>query len=50
MSKFNALLVTSMFLLLAGCASQDIPDPDTTDETYDGEGADTDGMDSSGLG
>ena len=46
MSKFNALLVTSLFLLLAGCASQDIPDPDMTDETYDGQGADTDGMDS----
>ena len=50
MSKFNALLVTSMFLLLAGCASQDIPDPDMTDETFDGEGAETDGMDGSGLG
>ena len=50
MSKFNVLLVTSLFLLLAGCASQDIPDPDMTDETYDGQGADTDCMDSGGLG
>jgi peptidoglycan-associated lipoprotein len=49
MSKLNALLVTSLFLLLAGCASQDIPDPDMTDETYD-PAAETDGMDSSGLG
>jgi peptidoglycan-associated lipoprotein len=49
MSKFNALLVTSLFLLLAGCASQDIPDPDMTDETYD-QAAETEGMDSSGFG
>jgi len=45
------LLLSSAFVLLAGCASQDIPDPDPMDETYSSEdGADTDGMDGSGLG
>jgi len=53
MSKYKLLLVSLFFVLLAGCASQDIPDPDpdSTDSTYGSEdGADTDGMDGSGLG
>jgi len=51
MSKLKLLLISSVFVLLAGCASQDIPDPDPTDETYGSQdGADTDGMDGSGLG
>jgi len=51
MSKMKLLLLSSAFVLLAGCASQDIPDPDPMDETYSSEdGADTDGMDGSGLG
>lgn len=52
MSKIYSILVVSLFVMLAGCASQDIPDPDPTDETYSGQdsGADTDGMDGSGMG
>jgi peptidoglycan-associated lipoprotein len=51
MSNIKLLLISTLFVLLAGCASQDIPDPDPTDETYGSEdGADTDGMDGSGLG
>lgn len=52
MSKIKLILVFSMFAALAGCASQDIPDPDPTDETYGSEdsGADTEGMGGTGLG
>jgi len=51
MSKYKLLLVSLFFVMLAGCASQDIPDPDPTDSTYGSEdGANTDGMDGSGLG
>jgi peptidoglycan-associated lipoprotein len=51
MSKYNLLLVSLFFVLLAGCASQDIPDPDPTDAAYGSEGgADTDSMGDSGLG
>lgn len=51
MSKYTLLVVSLFFVLFAGCASQDIPDPDPTDSTYDSEdGADTDGMGGSGLG
>jgi peptidoglycan-associated lipoprotein len=51
MSKYTMLLVSLFFVLLTGCASQDIPDPDPTDATYGSEdGADTDGMGGSGLG
>ena len=52
MNNFKILLVSSFFLVLTGCASQDIPDPDPTDETYDSQasGADTDGMGSDGMG
>ena len=49
MSKCRFLIITMFVVGLAGCASQDIPDPDPTDETYDA-GADTDGMDDNGLG
>ena len=51
MSKIKFLLISSFFVVLAGCASQDIPDPDPSEETYSAEdGADTDGMGESGLG
>lgn len=51
MSKLKLLLISSLFLALAGCASNEVPDPDPTDETYGGQdGADTDGMDDNGLG
>lgn len=50
MSKYRFLTISVFVVFLAGCASQDIPDPDPTDETYDASGADTDGMDASGLG
>ena len=51
MSKLKLLLISSFFLALAGCASNNVPDPDPTDETYGAQdGADTDGMDGSGLG
>lgn len=46
------LLVVSFFLaLLAGCASQDIPDPDPTYDSAGGAGgAETGGMSGDGLG
>ena len=52
MSKINLFLLSSLFVLLAGCASQDIPDPEPTDETYGSQdsGADTSGMEGSGMG
>lgn len=51
MSKIKLLLISTLFVLLAGCASQDVPDPEPTDETYGSEdGADTAGMDGSGFG
>lgn len=51
MSKYKFLVVSLFFVFLAGCASQDIPDPDPTDTTYGSEeGADTDGMSGGGLG
>jgi peptidoglycan-associated lipoprotein len=51
MSKLKLLLISSFFLALAGCASNNVPDPEPTDETYGAQdGADTDGMDGSGLG
>lgn len=50
MSKYKFLAVAFFFVALAGCASQDIPDPDPSDTTYGSEdGASTDGMDNSGL-
>jgi len=51
MSKYKLLVVSFFLVSLAGCASQDIPDPDPTDTTYGAEdGANTDGMDGDGLG
>ncbi|MDH3266080.1 MAG: peptidoglycan-associated lipoprotein Pal [Gammaproteobacteria bacterium] len=50
MSKYTLLVVAFCFAALAGCASQDIPDPDPSDTTYGSEaGADTDGMANDGL-
>lgn len=51
MAKIKLILLASMFVLLAGCASQDIPDPDPSADTMDSQdGADTGGMDDSSLG
>ena len=52
MNIFKILLVSSFLFVFAGCASQDIPDPDPTDETYDSQdaGADTGGMGGEGMG
>jgi peptidoglycan-associated lipoprotein len=51
MSKYKLLLLTFFLAALAGCASQDIPDPDPVDTTYGSEdGANTDGMGVDGLG
>ena len=53
MNIFKILLVSTFFFALAGCASQDIPDPDPADETYNSgqdAGANTDGMGGSGMG
>ena len=51
MSQYKLIAVALCFALLGGCASQDIPDPDPTDETYGSAGgADTDGYGSGGLG
>ena len=51
MPTYKLIVVSLFFVLLAGCASQDIPDPDPTDASYGSEdGAETDGMDGSGLG
>jgi peptidoglycan-associated lipoprotein len=51
MSKIKFLLISSFFVMLAGCASQDIPDPDPSEETYGAEdGASTDSMGETGLG
>jgi peptidoglycan-associated lipoprotein len=50
MSKYKLLVISVFFVLLAACASQDIPDPDPTDTSYaSAGGADTDGMGGSGL-
>jgi peptidoglycan-associated lipoprotein len=44
MLKFKYAVTTLMLVLLAGCASNTVPDPEPGDETYDaaGAGADTD--------
>ena len=50
MSKYKFLVVAFFFVTLAGCASQDIPDPDPADSTFGSEdGANTGGMDVNGL-
>ncbi|MFQ5609701.1 MAG: peptidoglycan-associated lipoprotein Pal [Woeseiaceae bacterium] len=49
MSQFKTLLVLLGFVALAGCASQDIPDPDPDGSSADGgAGADTGIVDGSG--
>jgi len=51
MSTYKLLLVAFLAASLAGCASQDIPDPDPAETTMGGEnGANTDGMSGGGLG
>ena len=51
MSHYKLIVVSLCFALLGGCASQDIPDPEPTDETYgSADGADTDAYGSGGLG
>lgn len=43
MLNYKFAVTTLMLALLAGCASNTVPDPDPTDTTYDaGSGADTD--------
>jgi peptidoglycan-associated lipoprotein len=52
MINSKTLIVCSFVALLGGCASQDIPDPEPTDTTYDdasGSGADTGAYDETGL-
>jgi peptidoglycan-associated lipoprotein len=54
MFKLNLAVTTLMLVLLAGCASNKVPDPEPGDATYDaaGAGADTDvyGDDPMGAG
>ena len=52
MNISKILIISSALFVFAGCASQDIPDPDPSDETYGSQdtGADTDGMGGSGMG
>ena len=51
MYKLKWLVICFFVALLAGCATQSIPDPDPTDSTYDdSSGADTDPMGGSGMG
>ena len=44
MNISKILIISSALFVFAGCASQDIPDPDPSDETYGSQdtGADTD--------
>ena len=45
MSNFKLFAVASLMFLLAGCATNTVPDPDPTDTTYSGDaGATTDGV------
>jgi peptidoglycan-associated lipoprotein len=53
MMNFKTLVVFMAVALLIGCASQDIPDPDPSDTTYDDasdRGADTGAVGDSGMG
>lgn len=51
MSLHKLIAVALSLALLGGCASQDIPDPEPTDETYGSAGgADTGGYSGAGLG
>lgn len=50
MSYFKIFATGLLAVFLAGCATQSIPDPDPTDETYDADsGADTDAYGSGGM-
>ena len=45
MFRINFVIAGLMALIMAGCASQDIPDPEPTDTTYgDQSSASTEGM------
>ena len=51
MNISKILLVSSFFFVIAGCGSQDIPDPEPADEMVGSEdGADTGGMGAEGMG
>jgi len=51
MYKLKWLAICFFIALLAGCATQTVPDPEPTDSTYDdSSGADTDAMGGSGMG
>jgi len=51
MYKLKWLVICFFMALLAGCATQTVPDPDPSDATYDDRtGADTDSMGGSGMG
>ena len=50
MSHFKSLLILLGFLALAGCAGQDIPDPDPEGASASGDGANTDDYGDSGFG
>ena len=50
MLNLRSLIICFSLALLAACASQDIPDPDPTDTTYDdSSAADTDSYGGSGM-
>jgi peptidoglycan-associated lipoprotein len=53
MSNFKLFLLSTVVFALAGCASQDVPDPEPTEDTMSSSGdagASTDGMAGGGLG
>lgn len=52
MPQFKLILASLLVLLLAGCSSPTLPDPDPSETGYgeSGNGADTDGYGSDGLG
>jgi len=50
MPHYTLMVVSLLAFVLAGCASQSIPDPEPVDTTYGSDSADTDAYDSSGFG
>lgn len=51
MHKFKFFLLSAIAVMLAACASQDVPDPDPSDDMMTSDpGASTDSMGGSGLG
>lgn len=50
MNAYRFLIISLLALALAGCASQDIPDPDPVDTTMTDNSVDTDGMDDGDMG